>query len=73
MPVNAERKFLHDLASPITTIQLNLENVLCLLKDNKPEDIVDCMKMLHSCLEQSSRATELIKGRREILILGEPK
>ena len=65
--MSAERTFLHDISSPLTTVQLNMENVIDMLEDRKPEEIDECIKMLNSCLAQVKRATEMVRVRRETL------
>jgi hypothetical protein len=66
--MNTERSFLHDIASPVTSVLLNLENIVAILQDNKPEEIEECIKMANSCVTQLKRTTEMIRERREILI-----
>ncbi|MDR3559293.1 MAG: hypothetical protein P4L58_02740 [Candidatus Pacebacteria bacterium] len=66
--MNAERKFLHDISSPFTTLQLNIENVILILEEGKPEEIAECVTMLNSSIAQIKRATEMIRARREVLI-----
>jgi hypothetical protein len=62
-----ERKFLHDISSPITSIQLNLENAAILLAEGTPNSFAECSKMLKACLGQARRTTEMIRERREAL------
>jgi hypothetical protein len=66
--MNEERTFLHDISSPLTIVQLNVENALTLLKDGKPEDLDECANILASCMTQATRATNMIRLRREHLI-----
>jgi hypothetical protein len=68
-----ERKFLHDIASPLTTVQLNLDSVLMLLEDNKPEELPEAITLLQRCLDQAKRASTMIQARREYLISQEKK
>ena len=70
-----ERKFLHDLASPLTTIQLNLENALTLLKENcaghespAAPALSNAVAMIESALTQSERVRHIISGRRDNLV-----
>ena len=62
-----ERKFLHDLSSPMAAIQLNVESVLMLLEERNPEDLETCIKFLKSTATQVSRVSEMISVRREEL------
>jgi len=71
--LNQEKKFLHDIASPLTTIHLNLENVIYLLEEKKVEGILDCIRILNSCVVQTKRAMDLVHDHREILIKSESK
>lgn len=66
--MSAERTFLHDISSPLTSILLNMENVIMMLEDRKPEEIDECIAMLNSCLLQVRRSTELVRERREVLM-----
>jgi nitrogen fixation/metabolism regulation signal transduction histidine kinase len=66
--VSSERTFLHDISSPLTTAQLNVENVVSILEERKIEDIQQCLKMLTSCMNQLKRASTMISNRRESLI-----
>jgi hypothetical protein len=66
--MNTERTFLHDIASPVTSVLLNLENIMSILQDRKPEEIDECIKMAGSCVTQLKRAVDMIRDRREILI-----
>ena len=66
--LNPERAFLHDISSPLTTVQLNLENIVAVLEEGKPEEQADCVRMLNSCLSQVRRAAEMIRARREVLV-----
>lgn len=65
-----ERKFLHDISSPITSLLLDLENAQQLLTAPVliPNDLKDCRELINNCLEQVTRSIELIRTRREILI-----
>lgn len=69
--MSEERKFLHDISSPITTMQLNLENAMALLEDKKPEDLEQALKMLGSCVSQILRVAAMVQARREVLMKGE--
>lgn len=62
-PMHTERRFLHDLASPLTTVILNLDNALALLTES-PEQTAAAIDLLRRCAEQSQRAAELIQERR---------
>jgi hypothetical protein len=69
-----ERKFLHDIASPFTSIQLDLENAISLIEDGlKPEDAKECVSILKSSLQQIKRSTQLLQARRQVLIDQENK
>lgn len=59
-----EMKFLHDIASPLTSVLLNLENVAGILAEKKPEDIDACLKMIQKCLTQTKKSTDLLSSRR---------
>jgi hypothetical protein len=63
-----EKTFLHDVASPLTTLQLNLESTMMILEDAgvKPED--EAIKMMKVCLIQVRKISEKICARREILL-----
>lgn len=71
--MSEERKFLHDISSPLTCVVLNVENVLALLDENNLENMDECKQMLRSCLTQIGRSTEMIRIRREVLIKGGAK
>ncbi|MGE3263509.1 MAG: hypothetical protein AB7K68_17150 [Bacteriovoracia bacterium] len=66
--MNEERKFLHDIASPLTTIQLNLDNAIMMLEDKKPEEQAEALQLLQRCLEQTKRAGLMVQARRQLLI-----
>jgi hypothetical protein len=68
--MSLERKFLHDLSSPLTAIQLNLENALEMLKEGAPDGQRGCAEMISSSLGQMEKAMELMRARREVLIKG---
>lgn len=68
-----ERKFLHDIASPLTTVQLNLDNAMMILEDKKPEELPQAMELLQRCLDQARRAGSMIEARRQVLIAQEKK
>lgn len=68
-----ERKFLHDIASPLTTIQLNLDNAILMIEDGKPEELPESLQLLKRCLDQTRRASAMLQARREILIAAEKK
>jgi hypothetical protein len=63
-----ERKFLHDLASPLTSLQLNLDNVVMTLEDGKAENIAEAKAMVEGCIKQIQKMTDLVRSRREVLI-----
>jgi hypothetical protein len=65
---NPERTFLHDISSPLTTLELNLGNVISILEERNPSDIDECLKLAKSCLTQLQRAGEMIHARRAVLI-----
>ncbi|MGZ3696380.1 MAG: hypothetical protein ACXVBE_04810 [Bdellovibrionota bacterium] len=71
--MSAERTFLHDVSSPLTSVLLNLENVIAMLEDRKPEEIDECIKMLNSCLTQVKRSAEMVGARRAILMKADDK
>lgn len=64
--MSKEREFLHDIASPLTTLQLNIENALAMIEEKNSGP--DCVQMLNSCLEQLNKAHNLIRTRRDLLI-----
>ena len=66
--MNPERNFLHDIASPLTTLQLILENIVSVLEDKKLEDIEQCIEMANKCLKQTKKMNEILQSRREVLI-----
>lgn len=68
-----ERKFLHDIASPLTTVQLNLESVVMILEDKKPEELPQALELLRRCVEQTRRAGTMVQARRQIIITRENK
>ena len=63
-----QRIFLHDVSSPLTSLQLNLENAIMMLEDKKPEEIDECLKILNSCMGQVRRIVTMVRDRREVLI-----
>ncbi|MGZ3649567.1 MAG: hypothetical protein ACXVB9_13465 [Bdellovibrionota bacterium] len=63
-----ESTFLHDFASPLTSLFLNLENMMVVLEDGKEEDEDLTKAMAKNCLCQIQKMTELIQHRRSILI-----
>jgi nitrogen fixation/metabolism regulation signal transduction histidine kinase len=67
-PKNPEREFLHEIASPLTTIQLNLGNLTSILEKKNPSDTDEALRILEKCLGQLDRAAEMIKTRRAALI-----
>ena len=66
--VAEERKFIHDLASPLSSLQLDLENVAAVLEDAKPDDIELAKKMAATCLKQVQKMAELLRQRRATLM-----
>ena len=69
--MSLDRNFLHDISSPLTTVQLNVENVIMMLEDRKPEEIDECIKMLQACVTQVKRATVMVREKREELMKAE--
>lgn len=63
-----EMKFLHDIASPLTSILLNLESVCGILADKKVEDIDTCIKMIQKCLAQTKKSSEMLTQRRTLVM-----
>ena len=63
-----ERTFIHDMASPLTSLQLNLENVIMVLEDGKPEDLATAKTITQSCMKQIKKMTDLMQQRRTVLI-----
>ena len=67
--MSEERKFLHDISSPITSLQLDIENALAILEENpSTDDISDCRGLLKNSLSQVKKTVTLIRARRDILI-----
>jgi len=65
---SAERTFLHDVASPLTTLQLNLESTMLILEDTGATPDNDAVKMIQACLNQVRTLSDKVRERREILI-----
>lgn len=63
-----ERQFLHDIASPLTIMQLNLQSAITMLQNSKAPGQEGCLKALQSSLEQTNRISGLVHKRREKLI-----
>ncbi|HEY8280699.1 MAG TPA: hypothetical protein VIH99_13805 [Bdellovibrionota bacterium] len=68
-----DRRFLHDISSPLTTVHLNVENAVILLREGKPGEIKDCLEILQVAVTQLKRITGMIKEKREELIEAEQK
>lgn len=62
--MDQERAFLHDISSPVTTIQLNVENAICILEDGNRGSVDDCLKILRASLAQTARVSSMIRDRR---------
>lgn len=62
--MSAERVFLHDIASPITTAQLNLENAAALIQESGQET-PELLNLIKSSIRQMEKAGLLIRKRRE--------
>lgn len=71
--MNQERTFLHDISSPLTSIQLNVENAICVLEDGTPTSAAECLEILRACLIQTGRVAGMIRARREELLNAEKK
>jgi hypothetical protein len=69
--MDTERKFLHDISSPLSTLQLNLELVISVLGEEPVSDLPMCRTKLAKCMEQTQRIVELIRSRRDVLIASE--
>ena len=65
--LRSERTFLHDLSSPVSALQLNLDAFQeeCLEKGLLPPDLVS---LLSDAVSNSNRILQLIRDRREELI-----
>ena len=66
--MSTERSFLHDISSPLTSVQLNIESVIMLIEEAKPEDVKNCLRMLNTCLVQLKRASDMVRNRRDSLL-----
>lgn len=62
-----ERKFLHDISTPLTVLQLNLENALILLQESGAGGSDQSLDLLRKCLEQVKKSSVLVRERRELL------
>lgn len=72
--MDEEKKFLHAISSPITSLHLNLENAIGLLEDaGGGERVVTCLALLRKSLEQVKKSTTLIRERREICLKTEER
>jgi hypothetical protein len=71
--MDQERTFLHDISSPLTSIQLNVESAISVLEEGTPESMLECLNILRPCLEQANRAADMIRARRNELTKVEKK
>ena len=62
-----ERKFLHDIASPLTILLLNLQNIEERLGAQKQEN-VDSLRVLQKCMQQTEKAIGMLEQRRGVLM-----
>ncbi len=65
--VKDERKFLHDLSTPISTVFFLLDMTLERLQSEHEKNI-DEIKMVEGAIRSMQTAKELISKRREVLI-----
>jgi hypothetical protein len=70
--MDREKAFLHDISSPLTSIQLNVENSLYLLEEGGVANMEECLKVLKACLAQTTKLSEMVRKRRGEII-GENK
>jgi hypothetical protein len=67
MPTSEERKFLHDLSTPISTVFFLLDMVIEKLKEDTEKNQLE-IKMLESAVKSMQSAKELMRLRREDII-----
>ncbi len=65
--IKDERKFLHDLSTPISTVFFLLDMTLERLQV-EPEKNLDEIKMVEGAIRSMQTTKELISKRREVLI-----
>lgn len=65
--MNEERKFLHDISSPLTTLQLSLANILTLIEEDPAGHRELLLEMLRKATEQTKRAGTMVQERRRTL------
>jgi hypothetical protein len=66
-----ERSFLHDISSPLTTIQLNLDQVISLLKERPSDHQELCLPKLEQCMKNVNKITDSLRKRRQAIADGE--
>lgn len=70
----SERKFLHDISTPLTSLQMDLENAISILEEGKePEGMAISMGLLRKCMTQVKKSVLLVQQRREEVQKAETK
>jgi|GEM_PF-7118405 len=62
-----EKQFLHDLASPITVVNMNLEFASDQLRKQIPVEPSELLELIDVCIRNIGKAGDLISARRELL------
>jgi hypothetical protein len=62
--MSKESKFLHDISSPITVLQIHLESAMTLVATADPESLREVEDILKNSLKQIEIAIKLIGERR---------
>lgn len=62
--MSREKTLLHDISSPLTSIQLNVENALYLLSEGGLTNKEECVRMLKACLAQAGKISEMVRKRK---------
>ena len=69
MSASEERKFMHDLANPLAVAHGNVKIIIRKLrKDENAMTVKEIMERLDKTIEALDRTTEMMAGRRAIII-----
>ncbi len=70
MSLEEQRKFLHDLANPLSVLQGNLRIAVRTLEASNQQnpELVEVLKRLSKAMESSSKINSLLSERRQNLL-----
>ena len=71
--METERKFVHDLSTPLTVLQISLKRVQDALTSGQAPDLQACLTQINRCCDQAQKLTQLVETRASELRAKTPK